>query len=245
MGKLEGKVALITGGTSGIGLATAKLFLAEGAQLIVTGRNPQRILETQEALGANALVVRSEAGSLADIEFLMTQIGARYGRLDVLVLNAAVLQTGVFDSVGPGEFDEVMNANIKGPFFTIQKALPLLASQSSVIAITSIAQNKGMPNSIVYAASKAALRSFVRSFAVALIGRGIRVNSVSPGPISTEGFDEMGLPATTVDAMQIRSPIKRFGFPDEVAKAMLFLASDESSYIVGEEIVVDGGITLV
>lgn len=245
MDRLKGKIALITGGASGIGLATAKLFRDEGAKVIITGRDQNKLAKAQQELGADVLVIRSEAGNLEDIDSLMSQIKERYSRLDVLLLNAAVLNTFTIDHVNEANFDVIMNVNVKGQFFAIQKALPLLGDKASIIAVTSTAAQKGIVNSPVYAASKAALRSLVRSLGAALISRGIRVNAISPGPITTEGFDGMGLPPEVVSAIINKSPIKRFGLPDEVAKAALFLASDDSSYLVGEEIVVDGGITQV
>lgn len=249
MDRLKGKTALITGGSSGIGLATARLFRAEGAQLAVTGRDPQKLAATQEDLGVDALVIQSEAGSLTEIEALMEQVKKRFGQLDILFLNAAVASPAPLEMVSEAQFDEIMNVNFKGVFFTIQKALPLLSRNASIIVTTSITNQLGSPNFSVYAASKAALRSFVKSMGLELIGRGIRINAISPGPIDTPIFDRFGLPSEAVKAIkgeiEHKSPIKRFGTPEEVAKVALFLASDDSSYIVGEEIVVDGGISLL
>lgn len=249
MNRLAGKIALITGGTSGIGLASARLFKAEGAQLIVTGRDPERLASAREKLGSETLVVRSEAGSLAEIDALMEQIKQRFGRLDVLFLNAAASRPAPIEQVTEAQFDEIVGINFKGEYFSIQKALPLLSSNSSIIVTTSITNHTGTPNFSVYAASKAALRSLVQSLSLALISRGIRVNAICPGPIDTGGFQRLRLPKEKVQAIHAeilgRSPIKRFGTPEEVAKLALFLASDDSSYVVGEEIVVDGGISLV
>jgi NAD(P)-dependent dehydrogenase (short-subunit alcohol dehydrogenase family) len=249
MGRLKGKTALITGGTSGIGLAAAKLFLAEGAQLAVTGRDAQRIAETQELLGAEALVIASEAGNLTDIDTLLAQVKNHFGRLDVLFLNAALSSPAPIEQVTELQFDKIIGVNFKGVFFTIQKALPLLSKNSSVIVTTSITNRTGTPNFSVYGASKAALRSLVQSLGLALIGRGIRVNAINPGPVDTGGFNRIQLPDEVLQTVKSdiagRSPIKRFATSDEVAKVALFLASDDSSYIVGEEIVVDGGISHV
>lgn len=249
MDKLKGKTVLITGGTSGIGLATARLFRAEGAQLAITGRDPERLATTQEELGCETLVVRSEAGSLAEIDSLMERVKNRFGQLDVLFLNAAVASPAPVELVTEAQFDELMGINFKGVFFTIQKALPLLGGNASIIVTTSITNQLGSPNFSVYGASKAALRSLVGSLGLELVGRGIRVNAISPGPIATPIFDRFGIPSDAVDVIkgeiERKSPIKRFGTPDEIAKVALFLASEDSAYVVGEEIVVDGGMSLL
>ncbi len=249
MNKLKGKTALVTGGTSGIGLATAALFQREGANLIVTGRDASGLAHAQEVLGDQALVIRSDAGKLADIEVLMQLIVDRFGRLDVIFANAGFANPAPIERVTEEQFDEIVAVNFKGVFFTIQKALPILSENASIIATTSIANRKGVPNFGVYGASKAALRSLVQTMAVTLASRGVRINAISPGPIDTAAFDRFGLPKDMVEArkreMEQKSPIKRFGTADEVAKAALFLACDDSSYLVGEEIVVDGGISLV
>lgn len=249
MARLEGKTALITGGTSGIGLATARLFRAEGARVAITGRDPERLAAAQAELGGDALVLASDASSLASIEALLAQVAERFGRLDVLFLNAAAANPAPIEFVTEAQFDEVVAANFKGPFFTIQKALPLLSGKASVILNTSIVNRTGSPNFSVYGASKAALGSLVQSLGLALIGRGIRVNAVCPGPIDTGGFRRLELPPEVLQAIkgdiEGRSPSGRFGTPEEVANVVLFLASDESAYVVGEEIVVDGGISRV
>lgn len=245
MDRLKNKIALITGGTSGIGLATAKLFKSEGAQVIITGLDRDRLAKAQDELGADTLVIQSDAGNLNEIDAMLTIVKTRFERLDVLFLNAGVQRVLAFEDVTEAYFDEIVNTNFKGQFFTIQKALPLISNNASIVATTSIAHHKAAPNSPVYAASKAAFRSMVRSLGVMLMPRGIRVNAVSPGPIQTRGAAEMGLPPSFFQAVQSKSPIKRSGTPDEVANAVLFLASDESSYICGTEITVDGGISIV
>lgn len=249
MARLKGKNVLITGGTSGIGLATAKLFQNEGASLIVTGRNPESLARAQQELGADALVVRSDTASTAEIEALMEQVRTRFGKLDVLLVNAGVAKAAPIEHVSESQFDEMMDTNFRGVFFTIQKALPIFSSSASVIVTTSITNQLGSPNFSIYGASKAALRSVVKSLGLELIERGVRVNAISPGPIATPMFDRFGLPADMVMAIkgeiEKKSPIKRFGAPDEIAKVALFLASDDSTYVVGEEIVVDGGISLL
>jgi NAD(P)-dependent dehydrogenase (short-subunit alcohol dehydrogenase family) len=249
MHRLKGKTALITGGTSGIGLATAKLFRAEGARLAITGRDPERLAAAQAELGDETLVIRSEAGSLAEIETLIAQVKARFGQLDVLFLNAGTAKPAPAEMTTEEQFDEVIVTNLKGVFFTIQKALPLLGGNASIIVTTSITNQLGSPHFSVYGASKAALRSLVQSLSLELIDRGIRVNAISPGPIDTPIFDRIGLPPEVAQGIkgeiERKSPIKRFGTPEEVAKVALFLASDDSAYVVGEEIVVDGGMSLL
>jgi NAD(P)-dependent dehydrogenase (short-subunit alcohol dehydrogenase family) len=249
MRKLEGKVVLVTGGSSGIGLAAARLFQQHGARLVVTGRDVGALARAREELGSEALVLSSDASSLAQIDALLQQVKDRFGKLDVLFVNAAIAKAAPIEAVSEDLFDDLMDINVKGVFFTIQKALPLFGDAASVIVTTSIANRLGSPNFSVYGASKAALRSLVKSLALELIGRGIRVNAISPGPIETPIYDRFGLPGEVVRTVKSdienKSPIKRFGTPEEVAKVALFLATDDSSYIVGEEIVVDGGMALL
>jgi len=249
MQKLSGKTALITGGNSGIGLATAKLFLDQGARVAITGRNADALKQAREALGADVLTLRCDAGKVSDIDDAMATLKATWGHIDVVVLNAAIAGPAPFEMVSEAHFDELTSVNLKGVFFTLQKALPLLSAQASVIAMTSISNQMGSPNFSVYAACKAALRSLVQTLGLELIGRGIRVNAISPGPITTPMWGKFGLPdeaAQTVrEEVQRKSPAKRFGDADEVARVALFLASEDSSYIVGQEIVVDGGMSLL
>jgi NAD(P)-dependent dehydrogenase (short-subunit alcohol dehydrogenase family) len=249
MKKLEGKVALVTGGSNGIGLASAKLFVEQGAQVVVTGRDLEGLRHAREVLGDQALVLQSEAGDLAQVDALLEQIRERFGRLDVLYLNAGISRPAPFEQVTEEQFDQIVGLNFKASFFTIQKALPLMARGGSIVVTTSITNQSGTPNFSVYGASKAALRSLVQSLALALIGRGIRVNAVCPGPIDTNAFQRLKLDREKVEAIHAeikgRSPIARFGTPEEVARVVLFLASDDAAYVVGEEIVVDGGIRQV
>ena len=249
MKRLAGKVALVTGGSSGMGLASAQLFAEHGARLVVTGRDPAALAAAASLLGEDALAVSSDAADLTQIDALMATVKARHGRIDVLFVNAGVARAAPIDQVTESDFDAQLDINLKGVYFTIQKALPLMAPGASVILTTSITNQLGSPNFSVYAASKAALRSLVKSLGLELIGRGIRVNAISPGPIATPMFDRLGLPDALVEAKKRaiaeKSPSKRFGAASEIASCALFLASDDSAYIVGEEIVVDGGMSLL
>lgn len=249
MAKLANKTVLITGGSSGIGLATARLFREEGARVAVTGRDPESLAHAREVLGGEALVMQSDVARLDGIDAALAQVQARFGKLDVLFLNAGVSVALPLEHVSEAQFDEVMDVNVKGAFFTLQKALPLLANPASVIMTTSITNRLGSPHFSVYAASKAALRSLVQALALELVGRGVRVNAISPGPIETPIYDRVGLPAALVQGIKgeiaRKSPSGRFGTPEEVAKVALFLACDDSAYLVGEEIVVDGGMSLL
>ena len=249
MGKLNGKIVLITGGSSGIGLASAKLFLEHGARLAITGRDPDSLARARDELGRDVLTIRSDTANLADIASLMQQVEEHFTLLDVLFVNAGVAKAVPMELVSETLFDDIMGVNFKGAFFTIQKALPLLHAGASVIVTTSITNQLGSPNFSIYGASKAALRSLVQSLGLELVSRGIRINAISPGPIATPIFDRFGLPPAVADSIKDdiaqKSPSKRFGHPLEVAKVALFLASDDAAYVVGEEIVVDGGMSLL
>lgn len=247
--KLEGKTALITGGNSGIGLATAKLFHEQGARLIITGRNAESLEQAKAAIGDDVLAIQSDAGNLADIDLLMKQTQDRFDKLDILFVNAASGVPAPFPLVTEEQFDTASVVLFKGVFFVVQKALPMLGAGSSVVVTTSISNQLGAPNFSVYAACKAAQRSLVQTLALELAGQGIRVNAVSPGPIDTPGFGRWDVPKEVVDAAREqfinKSPVKRFGRPEEVAQTVLFLASDDSSYVNGAELVVDGGVSIV
>jgi NAD(P)-dependent dehydrogenase (short-subunit alcohol dehydrogenase family) len=249
MQRLAGKTALITGGSSGIGLATARLFQQHGAQMLITGRDQAALEQAQQSLGDAVIALRSDAGDLAQIDGLMATAAQRFGHLDVLVLNAGVALAAPLEIATEAQFDAMLTVNLKGTFFTIQKALPLLRPGASIIVTTSIANQVGVPAMSVYGATKAALRSLVQTAGLELAPRGVRVNAISPGPIATPIFDRFGLPAEVTRAIQAdmttKSPVKRFGTPEEVARVALFLASDDASYILGEEIVVDGGMSLL
>lgn len=247
--RLSGKTALITGGSSGIGLATAQLFIEHGARVAITGRDEATLAQARATLGPDVLGLQCDAGNVSDAERLMALLKEHWGRLDILFVNAAVAGPAPFEAVTEAMFDAVMTVNLKGAFFTVQKALPLLADQASVVLTTSIANQMGAPNFAVYAASKAALRSLTQTLGLELVGRGIRVNAISPGPIETPIWGKFGLPPgaeqPVKDEVRRKSPSQRFGTAAEVARTALFLAGDEASYIVGQEFVVDGGMSLL
>ncbi len=245
MGKLDGKTAVITGGTTGIGLATARLFLSEGATLAVTGRHDDTLKEARKSLGKAALVIKSDAGSLDDIGRLVADVTAQFKSVDILFINAGIGKFAPIEAVDEALYDEVMSVNLKGPFFTMQKMLPVMNDGGSIILNASALASTGMATASVYSATKAGLRSFSRTIAAETAPRRIRVNTISPGPISTPIYNKMGLPKEALDQMAKGIaegvPLKRFGSPEEVAKAVLFLASDDSTYTTGSEIFVDGG----
>ncbi len=246
MDKLKGKIALITGGTTGIGLATAKLFQSEGAQVVITGTNPATIASAQKELGDAALVVRSDASKLSDIDDLMNQIRAKHGRIDIVFANAGVGAFAPVDKVDEKMFDWMFSINVKGLFFTVQKALPLMPDGGAILLNASVASKKGTPGASVYSGTKAAVRSFGRTLANELTPRRIRVNTISPGPVDTPIFDKSGLPLEVKEellkGMTQQVGLKRIGKPEEIAAAALFLVSDDASYVVGTELFVDGGL---
>ena len=245
MDRFKGKTALITGGTTGIGLATAKLFINEGARVIVTGRAAATIKSAQAELGDNAIVVRSDATSLPDMDALAAKVKETFGKLDVLFVNAGYGEFVPFEAVSEKVYDEILNLNAKGPYFIAQKLVPLMPDGSSVVFTTSLANRKGMPVLSAYDAAKAALRALTRSLAAALAPRGIRVNAVSPCPIaSTDILQKVGMPKEAADQVYVQMtesvPMKRMGQPEEIAKAVAFLAID-ATYTTGIELPVDGG----
>jgi len=245
MGKLDGKVALVTGATSGIGLATARLFAAEGARLIVCGRDAERLEVVASELGPDTLALRGSVEVSADLDRLMEAVGDCFGRIDVLFANAGVFRPLMIPDIDEKTFDMMFDINVKGAFFTVQKALPLLSIGSSVIFNTSAMIHIGVPSTAIYVATKAALRSIVRVMATELSPRGIRVNCVSPGSILTPLHSHSSLEGEVRDqvagAIMSRTPLGRLGEAEDIAKAVLYLASDDSSYVQGEELVVSGG----
>jgi NAD(P)-dependent dehydrogenase (short-subunit alcohol dehydrogenase family) len=245
MRRLEGKVAVVTGGNSGIGLATAKRFQEEGAKVAISGRNRQTLDEAVKTIGNGALAVQADVANLADMDKLYAEVSEKLGKIDVLFVNAGVAKFAPLADTSEDLYDEQFDINIKGAYFTIQKALPLLNDGASIIVNTSVADSKGNAGASAYSATKAALRSLARTAAAELVGRGIRVNAVAPGPIVTPIFGRTGLPKEAVDefarGILAKVPMKRFGQPEEVAAAVAFLASQDASYITGSEINVDGG----
>ncbi|OMP97081.1 SDR family oxidoreductase [Raoultella terrigena] len=245
MGRLAGKLALITGGTSGIGLATAQEFIAEGAQVAVTGRSPEALEQAQALLGERGWAIAADAGDVADQRRLAQTLAGRWPRLDAVFINAGDVSHANIGDWREESWDRLMNTNLKGPFFLLQALLPLLANPASVILCGSVSAHIGLPTSSAYAASKAGLLSLARTLSAELLPRGVRVNGLSPGPVSTPALDKLGLSAQALGALQeeIKNlvPLGRMGTPQELAKAALYLASDESSYVVGSELLVDGG----
>jgi NAD(P)-dependent dehydrogenase (short-subunit alcohol dehydrogenase family) len=246
MNRLKDKRALITGGTTGIGLETARQFLHEGARVAITGRNPETLAAARADLGADVLIIPSDAGDAAAQKAVAEAIRQAFGGLDVLFLNAGLAELKPVEQWDERAFDRMFATNLKGPYFLIQSLLPLLANPASIVLNASVNAHVGMPNSSVYGASKAALLSLARTLSGELIGRGIRVNAVSPGPISTPlygklGFSEADLKKVAA-SIQGQVPAGRFGTTREIASAILFLASDESAFTVGSDLMIDGGM---
>lgn len=244
MARLKGKTALITGGTTGIGLETAKRFIAEGARVLITGQNPKTLEEAAKAL-PSAIVVASDAADLPAQKLLAERVAKEFGKLDIAFLNAGI---GIFQPLEAWDeaaYDKQFAVNVKGPYFLLQALLPVFNKPASVVITGSIAGHMGMPAAAAYSATKAAITSIARSLSGEWAELGIRVNTIAPGPIDTPIFGKLGMAKEAVDAMaeSIRQtvPIKRFGTPKEIADAAVFLASDESSYMLGAEIVIDGG----
>ena len=238
MGKLEGKVAVITGGTAGIGLAAAKLFAAEGAYVFITGRRQKELDDAVKEIGDNVAGVQGDVANLADLDRLYETVAAN-GRIDILFANAGLGEFARLEDVTEEHFDKIFRINVKGALFTVQKALPLLNDGGSIILTGSVASVKGTPAFTVYGASKAAIRNFVRGWTVELKDRRIRSNVLSPGPIATPR--SVAAPRETMQRLVSTIPMGRMGEPGEVAKAALFLASDDSSFVTGIELFVDGG----
>jgi NAD(P)-dependent dehydrogenase (short-subunit alcohol dehydrogenase family) len=249
MGKLEGKIALITGGNSGIGLATAKQFVNEGAYVFITGRRDRELAAAVKEIGRNGTGVQGDVANLGDLDRLFAQIKREKGKLDIVFANAGVARLAPFGTITEEFYDSIFNINVKGLLFTVQKSLPLMPNGASIILNASIVASKGLPANSVYSATKAAVRSFARTWTTDLKERRIRVNAVSPGSTDTPGLsDLLDSPEAGAERRKMntsRVPLGRFGTPDEIAKAVLFLASDDSSYITGTELFVDGGFAQV
>jgi NAD(P)-dependent dehydrogenase (short-subunit alcohol dehydrogenase family) len=249
MGKLDGKIALITGGNSGIGLATAKQFVSEGAYVFITGRRDAELAAAVKEIGKNVTGIQGDVANLNDLDRLFAQIKREKGRLDIVFANAGVAKYAPFGTITEELYDWTFDINVKGLVFTVQKALPLLPDGASIILNASIVASKGLPANSVYSATKAAIRSFARTWTTDLKARRIRVNAVSPGAIDTPGLSQLlGSSEIGQQRLQMIStgvPLGRLGTPDEIAKAVVFLASDDASYVTGTEMFVDGGFAQV
>ena len=249
MQALQNKVAVITGGSSGIGLATAKRFVAEGAFVFITGRRQAELDKAAKEIGKNVVAVNCDVSKLEDLDHLYKEVAGRKGKIDILFANAGTVETVKTPAVSPEHFDRTFNTNARGTYFTVQKALPLLNDGASIILTSSVVWQKGMPIYATYAASKAAVRSYVRTWTAEFAGRGIRANVISPGPIETPILDGQFSTKEAADALreQFKAsiPLHRLGLPEEIASAALFLASKESSYVTGIDLPVDGGLVSV
>ena len=249
MGKLQGKIALITGGNSGIGLATAKRFVNEGAYVFITGRREQELAAAVKEIGRNVTGVQGDVSNLGDLDRLFAQIKREKGKLDIVFANAGVAKYAPFGTITEEHYDSIFGINVKGLLFTAQKALPLLPDGASIILNASVVASKGLSANSVYSATKAAVRSFARTWTTDLKDHRIRVNAVSPGPIATPGLNELvastGAGEERLKMISDNVPLGRLGKPDEIAKAVVFLASDDSSYVTGTELFVDGGFAQV
>jgi len=244
--RLLNKTALITGGTGGIGLATARRFLEEGARVAVTGTNPERLAAMRETLGPEVLALRGDAGDVAAQRSIAQAVGEAFGRLDAVFINAGLAQVRPLEQWDETQFDRSVAVNLKGPFFLVQALLPIFANPASIVLNASIGAHIGMAGTAVYGATKAGLISLAKTLSGELIGRGIRANVISPGPTATSIFERMGLSATEQDATKAaltnQIPLGRMGEPREIADAVVYFASDESRFIVGSELVIDGGM---
>jgi NAD(P)-dependent dehydrogenase (short-subunit alcohol dehydrogenase family) len=247
--KLNNKVAVITGGNSGIGLATAQNFVREGAKVVIVGRNQEGVNEAVKSLGDGAIGIQGDVSNLGDLDRVYATVSDRIGKIDIIVVNAGVAPFRPIEQVDEDHFDKIIDVNVKGAYFTVQKALPFLNEGASIVLVASSATELGLPGTSVYSASKAALRSFARTLSAELVDRGIRVNTVSPGPVETPLFGKTELPPEAIsevgETILNKVPMKRMAQPEEIAKTILFLASPDSSYVLGAELFVDGGMAQI
>jgi NAD(P)-dependent dehydrogenase (short-subunit alcohol dehydrogenase family) len=241
--RLKGKRALITGGTTGIGLETARLFLREGARVAITGTNPATLEAARQTLGSEVLVLASDIGDIPGQKAVAEAIRHAFGALDILFLNAGIVDMRPLEKWDEAGFDRSFAVNLKGPFFLIQALLPVFNDRASIVLMTSINSHIGMPNSSVYAATKGGLLSLARTFSGELIGRGIRVNAVSGGPIATPLYGKLGMGQSELKSLESQIPAGRLGSPAEIAEAVVYFASDASAFTVGSELVIDGGMS--
>ena len=248
MKRFEGKVAMVTGGNSGIGLAAAKAFAREGAQVAVTGRDEGTLKNAEKEIGSGALAIRADAARIADLDAAMAKVRDQFKRIDALFVNAGVGKFVPIAEVTEAMFDEIVTINLKGAFFTVQKALPLMVRGSAVVLNASINAHIGLPGTTVYGATKAAVVNMAKTMSTDLAERGIRVNAVSPGPVETPIFGRAGISSEqsrqTKEWLQNQTLVKRMAEPEEIAEAVLYLSSDVSSFVVGTELVIDGGMTI-
>lgn len=245
--KLQNKVAVVTGGNSGIGLATAKLFHEHGAKVVITGRRKEVVEAAAKEIGANAVGIVSDAANLNDIDHLYAEVDRIFGQLDVLFLNAGMAHFAPLETISEETFDRLSNTNFKGLFFNVQKAVPYMKNGGSIVLCTSAAGLIGSPTTNVYGATKAAVRNFARTLSAELLPKGIRVNGISPGPVETPIMKKVGIPLAALDdakaGFAAENPMKRIGEAIEIAKGVLYLASDDSSWVAGVDLAVDGGLT--
>lgn len=244
--ELKGKKALVTGGNSGIGKAAAQLLKEAGAEVMITGRDAQRVKEAANELGVFGQV--ADVSKLTELGNLAEAVKQHFGQLDVLFVNAGIFKPAPVGSISEAMYDEQMGINFKGAVFSVERLLPLMAEGGAIISLSSVNALAGMPNAGIYAASKAALNAYMRTAAIELAGRGIRVNTINPGPVATPIFGKTGFPKDQLqgfaEAMQNRVPLKRFGQPEEIGRLVVFLASDQASFITGAEINIDGGVSI-
>lgn len=244
--KLKDKVAVITGGSSGIGLGIAKRFAEEGAKVAITGRNQETINEALVAIGPNGLGIQGDVSNLNDLTRIYQTVEENFGKVDILIANAGVYVLGPLADFTEEQFDKVSDINFKGAFFSVQKALPMLKDGASVVLVSSAVNGKGIPNHAAYSATKAAVRSLARSFSADLLERKIRVNALTPGPVDTPVFNTITTDPEEAKAMKESfsnfTPVKRIGSAEELAAAALYLASDDSSFMLGAELLLDGGL---